>query len=179
MVKRAQRTGTFDDKAFTEELFSHSCTACRLFGSPWLASRVHFQDAMLVNGEALPRLIEVRDGVGIDRDLGTAKPKVKFDFEVVPAGAEFGLRILVENAEEWEIGLLLLVLRTVERGELPVGGKTTRGLGWAKLCDLKVECVTRDNLLDYLKHGVTSVISQQDLVSAFTQGLSRGGDGGA
>jgi len=139
-----------DDARFTGLIWQHSCTACRLFGSPWLASRVAFQDAMLANRESLLRLTEVRDGVGIDRDLGSAKTGIKYDFETVPAGAEFGITIVVENAEEWEVGLLLLALEAMKRGELPIGGKTTRGPGWGELVDLKVQHVGKDTLLAYL-----------------------------
>ncbi|MDT7924207.1 MAG: CRISPR-associated RAMP protein Csx7 [Chlorobiota bacterium] len=139
-----------DDARFTGLIWQHSCTACRLFGSPWLASRVAFQDAMLANRESLLRLTEVRDGVGIDRDLGSAKAGIKYDFETVPAGAEFRITIVVENAEEWEAGLLLLALKAIEKGELPIGGKTTRGPGWGELVDLEVQHIGKDTLLAYL-----------------------------
>ncbi len=139
-----------DDKKFTESLWQRSCTACRLFGSPWLASRVAFQDAMLANRDSLLRLTEVRDGVGIDRDLGSAKSGIKYDFETVPAGAEFTLTIVVENADDWEVGLLLLALQAVQRDELPIGGKTTRGLGWTDLTNLRIHRISKSNLLAYL-----------------------------
>jgi CRISPR-associated RAMP protein (TIGR02581 family) len=111
---------------------------------------VAFQDAMLANRESLLRLTEVRDGVGIDRDLGSAKTGIKYDFETVPAGAKFRITIVVENAEEWEAGLLLLALKAIEKGELPIGGKTTRGPGWGELVELNVQYVGKDTLLAYL-----------------------------
>lgn len=146
LLKQAEE----DDARFTELIWQHSCTACRIFGSPWLASRAAFQDAMLANRESLLRLTEVRDGVGIDRDLGSAKSGIKYDFETVPSGAEFGLTIVVENAEEWEVGLLLLALEAMRKGELPVGGKTTRGPGWGELVKLIVQKISKENLLGYL-----------------------------
>jgi CRISPR-associated protein Csm3 len=164
-----------DDARFTGLIWQHSCTACRLFGSPWLASRVAFQDAMLANRESLLRLTEVRDGVGIDRDLGSAKTGIKYDFETVPAGAEFGITIVVENAEEWEVGLLLLALKAIEKGELPIGGKTTRGPGWGELVDLKVQHVGKDNLLAYLTE--TAQPEQKDptqLLRRFSEQLNGG-----
>jgi len=179
MVKQHQRNGLLDDEAFTQELVEKSCTACRLFGSPWLASRMHFQDAMLVNGDALLHFTEVREGVGIDRDLGTPKPRIKFDFEVVPAGAKFDIRIVVENAGDWEVGLLLLSLKAMERGELPLGGKTTRGLGWGRLQVLKVERITSADLLHYLQGSPPPIVDPESLIQALTQGLSQGGDANA
>ena len=175
MVRRATKDNVFNDEALTKELLEKSCTACRLFGSPWLASKVHFQDAFLINSHDLPRLTEVRDGVGIDRDLGAAKRGIKFDFETVPAGVTFGIRIIVENAEDWEVGLLLLALRAMERGELPVGGKTTRGLGWGELQGLKVEKVSSENLLDWLGGQAPLRVEVSSLIQAFTEGLTEGG----
>ncbi|GBD36206.1 hypothetical protein HRbin36_01327 [bacterium HR36] len=138
------------ENEFTAALWERSCTVCRLFGSPWLASRVSFQDAMLSNGDSLVRLTEVRDGVGIDRDLGTARTGIKFDFETVPPGAEFALRIVLENVEDWEVGLLLVALEALGQGQLALGGKTTRGLGWMEFADLQVQGLSAKDLLDYL-----------------------------
>jgi CRISPR-associated protein Csm3 len=179
-VTGAQKKALFeqageDDARFTELIWQHSCTACRLFGSPWLASRVAFQDAMLANRESLLRLTEVRDGVGIDRDLGSAKTGIKYDFETVPAGAKFRITIVVENAEEWEVGLLLLALKAIEKGELPIGGKTTRGPGWGELVDLKVQHVGKDNLLACLTE--TAQPEQKDptqLLRRFSEQLNGG-----
>jgi CRISPR-associated RAMP protein (TIGR02581 family) len=150
MTRRSTKNGQLDDRRLTEELWERSCTACRLFGSPWLASRVAFQDARLLNAEAMLHLTEVRDGVGIDRDLGAAKTGIKYDFETVPAGAQFQISIVVENAEVWEIGLLVVALDAMRNTALPVGGKTTRGLGWGTLSDLQVERIEAGDLLDWL-----------------------------
>jgi len=179
MVKRATKKGSFDDEAFTKELWENSCTVCRLFGSPWLASRVYFRDAKLRNIEEMLLLTEVRDGVGIDRDLGTAKEGIKFDFEVVPKGAAFDIHILVENAEDWEVGLLLLALRAIKQGELPLGGKTTRGLGWGSLEELKVEKVSKENLLEWLQGQPCVPVEHSGLINSFLNGLTQRGGGSA
>jgi CRISPR-associated RAMP protein (TIGR02581 family) len=157
------------DAEFTRQLYSQSCTACRLFGSPWLASRVAFRDARLVNTEAMLRLTEVRDGVGIDRDLGAAKAGIKYDFETVPAGARFGMTIVVENAERWEIGLVMLALETMRKTGLPVGGKTTRGLGWGTLEDVRIERIEAQHLLDWLAGTYTpEPLDPQGLIAELT-----------
>lgn len=171
IIKRNQKNGELDDKSFTAELWKKSCTACRLFGSPWLASRVHFRDALLANKDDLLHWTEVRDGVGIDRDLGSAKRNIKYDYEVVPIGSKFGIRIVIENAEDWEVGLLLLSFKAMERGELPVGGKTTRGLGWGRLESLTVERITAANLLNYLQGQSASGVDPQEFIQTFMDGL--------
>lgn len=171
MVKRYQQDGSLNDKSFSAELWEKSCTACRLFGSPWLASRVRFPDALLANQDGLLRWTEVRDGVGIDRDLGAAKPNVKYDYEVVPAGAQFGVRIVVENAEDWEVGLLLFSLKALAQGELPVGGKTTRGMGWCRLEGLRAERVTAADLLEYLQGQAAPSVDLEQFIEAFAGAL--------
>jgi CRISPR-associated RAMP protein (TIGR02581 family) len=176
MVKRATQNNRLDDKKLTQEIWQRSCTACRLFGSPWLASRVSFQDAMLSNRDSLLRLTEIRDGVGIDRDLGSAKSSIKYDFETVPAGAEFGITIVVENADEWEVGLLLLALEAMRKSELPVGGKTTRGPGWGEIVDLKIQKIGKENLLSYLTGtGQPAEISHSELLQKLVTAMQQGG----
>ncbi len=166
-----------NDAQFTELLWKNSCTACRLFGSQWLASRVFFQDAFLTNQDNLLHFTEIRDGVAIDRDLGTAKHGMKYDFETVPKGAEFVINIIVENAEELEVGLLLLALEAIKKGELPIGGKTTRGPGWGKLINLKIQKIDKGNLIEYLTEKRPPLEVQPDkLLKKVLTTLQKGGD---
>lgn len=175
LVEKNKRDGRLDDKGLTEDLWAESCTACRLFGSPWLASRVLFQDAMLINHDSLLRLTEVRDGVGIDRDLGAARARIKYDFETVPAGSEFGFHVIVENADEWEVGLLLTALQALQEGLLPVGGRTSRGLGWGTLDALRIERLTAEDLLGHLMGDPMPTVEEDALRTAFIEALSQGG----
>ena len=56
------------------------CDICKLFGSPYLASKLRIEDARRKAGRALPT---VRHGVGIDRDTESAREHIKFDFEAL------------------------------------------------------------------------------------------------
>jgi CRISPR/Cas system CSM-associated protein Csm3 (group 7 of RAMP superfamily) len=67
--------------------------------------------------------------VGIDRDRGKAVDGVKFDYEVIPGDTAFGFSLTAENPDPVEMGLLAAGMREMQRGNVPVGGKTTRGLG--------------------------------------------------
>lgn len=165
---KAKRTRKPLDTLFSEELWKETCTACRIFGHQWMASRVAFQDAHLSNADALPLLFEVRDGVGIDRDLGAAKEGVKYDFETVPRGAAFDLRIVLENLEDWETGLLCLALEALQRGELAIGGKSTRGLGWGTLEHLTIRALTPEDIL-FGREGTFK--NPQEFIAAFEQAL--------
>ncbi len=74
-----------------------------------------------------------RDGVAIDRDTETAADGKLYDFQVVPAATQFDLKAVVENAEEWELGLLMIGLHQFETEQIPLGGGRSRGLGVVKL----------------------------------------------
>jgi len=100
-VNREQAQVWLRDTENEHFVWENACTTCRIFGSPWLASRVSFKDAYLENPQDLPMITQIRDGVGIDRDLGAAKQKVKYDFEVVVPGTCFGIEILTRT---WRTG---------------------------------------------------------------------------
>jgi CRISPR-associated RAMP protein (TIGR02581 family) len=117
------------DVWFTEQVWGRSCRVCRVFGSPWLASRVRFADLACVDEGR----VELRDGVSIHREKETVENK--YDFETVPAGTCFRLFLLAENLDPAERGLLWLGLRELERGHIAVGGFKGRGLGQVTLAD--------------------------------------------
>ncbi len=161
------------DEIFAEQVFQNSCTACRLFGSPWFAGRVALKDAYLVNAEDLPVMYQIRDGVGIDRDLGAARSGIKYDFETVVPGARFQIEILTENLENWELGFLFAVLQMWSEGDIAVGGKSTRGPGWGVLRDITFRQVKPENLLEYLQRREIPFSSDwEQFVSAFAKKLA-------
>jgi CRISPR-associated RAMP protein (TIGR02581 family) len=143
-----------DDEEFTIGLVKQSCSVCRLFGSPWLASKVFIKDLYCIDSSWLG-FIEVRDGVGIDRDTETAADKRKYDYEIVPRNTEFDLEMVVENADDVEVGLLFVGLREIEKGYASLGGMGSRGLGKVRLCWKEMELIGGDgvSLIEYLKTG--------------------------
>jgi len=133
--------GTYkgDDAGLAQAVANESCLVCQTFGSSWLASHVLVRD-LPVDPTQWMGQFDVRDGVAIDRDKGTVA-EGPYDYEVVPAGTRFELRITAENLTDWQRGLLWLGLRVLERGDVPLGGFTSRGLGWVRLNDPKVHLV--------------------------------------
>ena len=107
------------------------CDTCKLFGSTAFAAKVRVGD-LRIKG-AWVEMTEIRDGVGIDRDTETAKPKIKFDLEVVPAQTDFAFRLDAENLSERDLGLLCIGLQEFRAGVVPLGGRSTRGLGGCRL----------------------------------------------
>jgi len=169
--------GRIDDQKFACDLAAETCTVCRLFGSPWLAAKVRVKDLLLVKA-SWPGHVEVRTGVGIDRDTRTAASQVLYSFEAVPAGTQFHCELVVENADEVELGLLLLGLREMQAGRVPLGGARSRGLGWSVLSKWEeVMWVDRNNLLDYLTEGKTGAPPKplEDYVKGLRTLLAEGG----
>lgn len=126
---------------------ANHCAVCNLLGSRVLASHVRFSDALMLRSERITP-IELRDGVAIDRDLGTVHGKQKYDFEVVAPGTEFDLEIFVENPRPWSMGLLMMGFGQVADGFTAIGGFTSRGLGRVHLEWTSLEVFTARGLLD-------------------------------
>jgi CRISPR-associated RAMP protein (TIGR02581 family) len=164
------------DRECTERILESSCFICKLFGSPWLASRVLFKD-LFINEDSWFGRFELRDGVGIDRDTGAARQGIKYDFEVVPALARFNVQIVVENSDCRSFGLLAAGLRELERQRVAIGGKTTRGLGLVRLVIDQIEIVgelegdSRAALVNYLVSGSTRKLSGAPLQEFMTENI--------
>jgi len=111
------------------------CDTCKLFGSPHRASKVFFRD---LNITEWAEMTQLRDGVVINRDSGTAEGGLKYDYEVLPTDSQFEFEISAENLNPTDLGLLSIGLNELVSGDFQVGGKTTRGLGNCKLIDMVI-----------------------------------------
>ena len=141
---------------------SCDCPVCHLFGdinpsdkegAESAASRILVFNARL-KGDVPQTLI--RDGVGIDRVTGAAARagRVKFDLEVLPAGAEFEVRFELRDTNDADEQLLAALLQEWQAGRVWLGGRVARGLGAFKLKDVEYKTFDLDkpdNLLGFLK----------------------------
>jgi CRISPR/Cas system CSM-associated protein Csm3 (group 7 of RAMP superfamily) len=93
------------------------------------ASRVIIDDAPLLNHAAT----ELWHGVGIDRVSGTAADGIKFDRQVLPAGARFRFRLQLDVASGDELAAqrawIARLRDALAAGEIAFGAGRTRGLG--------------------------------------------------
>ncbi len=112
------------------KIYSLSCPVCRLFGSHEFIGRCSASDAYLTADANKPggHVLEIRDGVAIDRFTGGAAKGAKYDLEVLTKG-EFETVLDVRNFERWQMGLLGLVIRDMEEGLVRLGFGKSRGLG--------------------------------------------------
>jgi CRISPR-associated protein Csm3 len=130
------------------------CRACLTWGSPFMAGRVRVPDLRLSPGKAWSDATEIRDGVGLDRDTGTAAPGIKFDLEVLPAGARFDFEMVAEP--DAELAVVALAIGELRQGNIPLGGRVTRGLGEVALAGLtihEVDLASAAQLVPYLTRG--------------------------
>jgi CRISPR/Cas system CSM-associated protein Csm3 (group 7 of RAMP superfamily) len=87
-------------------------------------------------------VIELRDGVQIVSNTGTANDGAKYDLEFIAAGTEFklGFELLIEQEHD-EAQLcqaLTLALRGLENGEISMGTKKRRGFGRCQVTEWQV-----------------------------------------
>lgn len=119
------------------------------------ASLLLVSDAVAAEDATIGATIAVRDHVGIDRLLGAAAHRTKYDRLVVAPGTDLTVRITLEipprePADRPLERLLAAMLALLEEGRLMLGGATTRGLGRVRLRDAVVreECLAdREGIL--------------------------------
>lgn len=111
---------------------------------------------------------EVRDGVGIDRVLGAAAERVKYDQAILPKGTQIPLEMTVElqesNTDLYE-ALLRDLLEALQNKHLRLGASKTRGMGRVELRHLSIcqqTLNTTDGMLKALRQQGEG-ISVQDL----------------
>ena len=129
--RTASRKGLHDQMKWIDD---HTCDVCRLFGSPVRAGRLRIGDGTL---RQWADVVEVRDGVVIDRDSHTAMDGLKYDYEVIPAGSRFEIGIEIENPDDQNLALLGAALFEWCSGS-SIGGFTSRGLGRFHLDEVKL-----------------------------------------
>ena len=123
-----------NDEQLTNALLQLDCTdlVSQVFGTPWLAGKLQISDLTVLPNFWFGQYQE-RNGVAIDRDTETASGGKLYEFQVVPAGTPFRFYAVLENAENWELGLLMLGINQFETQQIPLGGGRSRGLGVVKL----------------------------------------------
>jgi len=154
-IKKDDQERNREDAEVARQVMEKSCLVCQLFGSPWLASRLQVRD-LLVDGQTWFGQFQERNGVAIDRGKEIAADGKLYDFEVVPAGARFHFAAIVENADPWQLGMLMAGLRPFTNGDVAICGGRSRGLGLVRL-DLAekmfIDAANREALLDALIEG--------------------------
>ena len=151
-LREKRRQQDWNDQQFSRKILNQTCWVCQLFGSLWYASKLQIRD-LHVKPELWFEQFEQRDGVAIDRDTETSADKQLYDYEVVPAGILFGFHAIVDNAEDWQLGMLSLGLTAFENGELTIGGGSSRGLGVIELSVDSATYIDSASIIEHLTEG--------------------------
>lgn len=145
------------------------------WGNQELASHLYVEDSAATDDAAT----EVRDGVGIDRNTGSAAEGVLYSRDVVPAGTRFALELRVEAAEksseksavpeltQADARTWITRIRDVLATGESVGASTTTGLGLIRLESYSLQwrgIGTRKGLLSLLK-GEVEIEESKDRVA--------------
>ena len=151
-LKKPQERHKWTDQEFSKRILADTCWVCQLFGSPWYASKLQIRD-LHVDTSLWFDQYQQRDGVAINRDTETSSEGKLYDFEVVPAGVLFDFHAVIDNAENWQLGMLHLGLTAFENAELTIGGGSSRGLGVIELSLGTATYIDSSSIIKYLTEG--------------------------
>ncbi len=148
-----KKDNTVDDsnkqKEVSKYMYERICPICRIFGSNINSAKLMVRDAKVKEEEFVGKY-EIRAGVTIDRDKNIAAKGNLYEVEVVPADTIFEFKAAAENMSDEELQYLFILLRSMEEGNINIGGMTSRGLGEFKLENIEIEYIDKDNILDAL-----------------------------
>lgn len=136
-LRSKKETESWTTEKFEEEIWKGATLIDLTFGSPEIAGRLFFRDALIDPALWFDRF-EVRNGVAINRDSETVEGSQLYDYEVVPAGMRFEFELTLENAAPWQLGMVLLALRPWQNEGVQLGGFRSRGLGYVKLEEVEM-----------------------------------------
>lgn len=119
------------------------------------ASFIIIDDAEI---ELLGQTIEIREGVGIDRDTGTAAEHFKYSRAILPKGVTFPLNITLDSQTNQPPDDLWQLLLALEKSEIRIGAAKTRGLGKVKLtvAGIHEQTFKDEHIFDVLLNGGTA-----------------------
>lgn len=99
--------------------------------------------------------IEIREGVGIDRNTGTAAERFKYSRAILPKGVSFPLNITLDCQKGQQPDALWQLLLALEKGDIRIGAAKTRGLGKVKLTvsSIHEQTFKGEHIFDVLLNG--------------------------
>jgi len=181
---RAHLTDRLDQYAAGE----HSPQVRALFGARRTDNHEDAQQSPLITYDTCARdtspAAEIRDGVALNTDTGTAHRHGKYDLEVLPAGTCWPLRVdllVPADADEARLlGLLAAALGGLAPGEIALGSRRSRGLGelavadWrARRYDLRLRQGWRDWLLSPAADPLAAETAHDTVLAALGAGGHR------
>jgi len=115
-------------------------------------SRLHIRHGK-IKTDFDPDNIDIRDGIGIDRQRASARENALYNYEIVPPNQEFSLYIELRSDDPKDKELLILTLESIIQLPKGIGAKSSKGLGLLQLNIEKVveiNLTNKQNLFDFL-----------------------------
>lgn len=135
------------------------CVVCSVFGSQKAGSSIRVQDAHLSSDISNKRALEERphcstdyepkDGYYVMRTKNRGNFKVPKTLlrqeEIVAANTSFDIKINLDNADEKDVGMVILALNEFNHKRCYLGGGVSRGHGFADVYGMRVKRKTVSN----------------------------------
>lgn len=131
-----------------DDVYKKSCLVCKLFGSSSMKSRIRISSAF--SNCEIP--MKKMDYVAIDRFTGGAAEGKKFNSQVALNG-EFNGKIVLNNFEIWQLGLLAYLFKDLYLEDVRVGYGKYKGYGKCKalVTDIEIACLQGSKIYNLLK----------------------------
>ena len=128
-----RRKDNWSETKLAKVLDKELCDTCKLFGSPFSASKIFFSDLYV---DKWAGTTQVRHGVAIDRDSERARDRLLYDYEVASVGSTFKMEIVLEDPSDIDLRLTCVGLSEFVSGVGGIGGMRSRGLGNCQVIEL-------------------------------------------
>lgn len=131
-----------------QKIYKQSCLVCKLFGSSSMKSRIRVSSAF--SNCEIP--MKKMDYVAIDRFTGGAAEGKKFNSQVALNG-EFNGKIILNNFEISQLGLLAYLFKDLYLEDVRVGYGKYKGYGKCKavVTDVEIACLPESGIYKLLK----------------------------
>ncbi len=160
-----EKTLTEDEKnnkqmSLSKAIYDDLCEICHLFGSQVSAAKLMIRDSKVIK-ESFDGF-EYRSGNAIDRDKNKTINGALYELEVVPADTEFEFMATLENPDDKDLKNTAFLIKSMEEGDIFIGGNISRGLGGFILKDIKIQYIDKNNIMDSIIRNEKKEISLED-----------------
>ena len=150
-------------KLVSENIYNELCEVCHLFGSGVSAAKLLIRDLKVI--ESSFKGYEVRSGNAIDRDKNKTIKGALYTMEIIPSDTLFDMKMILENPDETDLRNTAFLLRSMEEGDIAIGGNVSRGLGGFVLENCKIQHINKDNIMNSFIDGQKEYVKIDDLMN--------------
>lgn len=147
----------------SQKMYSEVCQICHLFGSGVNAAKLLIRDLKVK--ESSFNGYEIRSGNAIDRDKNKTIKGALYTMEIVPADTIFDMKIILENPDITDLNNVGFLLKSMEEGDISIGGNVSRGLGGFVLEDCRIQRIDTNNIMNSFINDNRDYVELDDLIN--------------